>query len=661
MEAQFLGLKDGKINLHKMNGVKIAVPVSKMSVADLEYVERMTGISLDEDKPLSELKKSRAPKEHAGGSSSTSRVGASVEQPKKPEYDWFQFFLSCDVGVGLCERYAQAFARDSMDESVLPDVDAGILRNLGLREGDIIKVMRYLDNKYNRTKKKGEEDGEAAGGLFSGPGGTLRNNTRRGRPEPTRQASDVVDPKALLQKELAEASAASSPAPLTPATTTTSLSTGKPSGFDDDAWDVKPSKQQPTAQTPPSAPRPTETSTASPPAPAAPPKPAAPALTPGMQELSLLSQPLQPTKVASPPPQAAPVLMQLPAQVQPPAQVPQQTGATPGFFTALAQQQTGLPNGQLQLNTGLAQQQTGYARQRPLPPQATQAQGGLMPPPPPSRPFSAPQSAQPSAFGLPPLQPQMTGQVAPPGQSLNDINQARLQQQYAQQMQQMQQMQQIQSPPPMSGFPQPTGPGMYPMQTGMQSMQPQPTGFGPNQFMQPMMNGPQQIQSPFADPSRQAQFSPVQAQPTGYPAPFNPGQFGGAQPGGINSYLPPAMEPQRTGMPAMQPQPTGMGFTQGFGNAGIPAQQQQQQQPPPMAPLQPQKTGPAPPVRFGVQPEANKLVPQATGRRANLSHASKLQLDILKQITISVANPLNSAAKSLRILKASAAGYYFAS
>src|ERR1700733_2572751 len=111
VEAQFLALKDGKINLHKMNGVKIAVPVVKMSVEDLEYVERITGVSLDEDKPLSDIKKQRsreaeAPKRSAPSSS----FGPTIEQ--KSEYDWFQFFLSCDVGVGLCERYAQVFNKD---------------------------------------------------------------------------------------------------------------------------------------------------------------------------------------------------------------------------------------------------------------------------------------------------------------------------------------------------------------------------------------------------------------------------------------------------------------------------------------------------------------------------------------------------------------------
>jgi hypothetical protein len=57
VEAEFIGLKDGKIHLHKQNGVKIAVPVNKMAIEDLEYVERATGVSLDDDKPLSEIKR----------------------------------------------------------------------------------------------------------------------------------------------------------------------------------------------------------------------------------------------------------------------------------------------------------------------------------------------------------------------------------------------------------------------------------------------------------------------------------------------------------------------------------------------------------------------------------------------------------------------------
>jgi hypothetical protein len=610
VDAQFLGLRDGKLNLHKLNGVKIAVPISKMSLEDLEYVERVTGMSLDEDKPLSDLKKRSDAARGSSSNTPSTKVGVSIEA-KKPDYDWFQFFLSCDVAVGLCERYAQAFNRESIDESVLPDVDASVLRNLGLKEGDIIKVMRFLDNKFGRTKKASTgEDGDAAGGLFSGPGGTLRNNTRKGRPAPAVATSDVVDAKAFSLKDGPTGGSQPSPTASTPTGSSAAASTPAPGkkptgGFEDDAWDVKPSRT-PAAEAAPQQAKAPEPAPA--PAPAAAPKPTP--LSGAMAELSLLSQPLEPTK--APPPAQPPVLNLAPAQpLQPQAtapaaapQAPQPTGASPGFFTGM---QPPIINGQ---QTGI---QPAAARQRPLAPQYTQGQGALMPPPP-ARPLSAPQSAQPSAFTPPPLQPQMTGnpnmyqpqqQIAPPGQSLAEINQARLQQQYAQQMQQQQMM-----------MPQPTG---FAPQT--QFMQAQPTGFAPqNQFM------PQQQQQPIlpgqGQQMPQQQF-PVNMmpQPTGFQPqsqfppqqqqqPFIP------QPTGINSFLPPALEPQRTGMPApMQPQPTGMSFAQGFGNA--PQQQQTGLQP-----LVPQKTGPPPPVRFGVSGE-KKLMPQATGRRANLAQASK--------------------------------------
>ncbi|KAI1137063.1 hypothetical protein F5Y05DRAFT_96108 [Hypoxylon sp. FL0543] len=583
VEAQFLGLKDGKINLHKMNGVKIAVPVAKMSIEDIEYVERIMGVSLDEDKPLSEVKRAKSSKTNAN-----SKVGASIEPPK-PDYDWFQFFLSCDVAVGLCERYAQAFAKDSMDESVLPDVDASVLRNLGLREGDIIKVMRFLDKKYGRDGKKrnvgfaGDEEDGGSGGLFSGPGGTLRNNTRKGRPAPAVQTSDSVDPKAFSQQK--DSSAQSSETSSPTATRPKAAEKGNSGGFDDDAWDVKPARQ-PQPETKP-APGPE-------PKPSTPVEPQRPP-TQAMQDLSLLTAPLEPVKAQST--TTSPAVTQPPPLPQPQAQ-PQQTqpqGATPSFFTGIPPQQTGLPTTSAApvapaqpLNLGLGN------RQRPLPPQITGNQGALMPPPPPSRPLSAPLSAQPSGFAPPPLQPQMTG-IAPPGQSLNDLSQQRLQQQY------------------MGSFqPQPTGQGIMPFNTSA-GMQPQ-SGFGPGQFMQPQVTGVPQAQSPFSDP-RPQQFSPIQNQPTGFPGGFQaPQQF--PQQTGVNSFLPPALEPQRTGLPPMQPQPTGFG---GFNQAFNPGTNNAAAQQPPAAPLLPQKTGPPPPVRFGV---TDKIAPQPTGRRANLAQAT---------------------------------------
>lgn len=152
-------------------------------------------------------------------------------------------------------------------------------------------------------------------------------------------------------------------------------------------------------------------------------------------------------------------------------------------------------------------------------------------------------------------------------------------------------------------------PGMMGFSQGMQQ-----TGGPFVQPMPPMMTGTP-TQSPFADPHRQNHFSPMQAQPTGFPGPFGTSQgFVPQHTGNINNFLPPALEPQRTGMPGFQPQQTGFSGPHNMGGVGFQ---------PPGQPLQPQKTGPPPPVRFGVTGEAKKLVPQPTGRRANLSQASQ--------------------------------------
>jgi hypothetical protein len=601
-----------------------------MAVEDLEYVEGVTGISLDEDKPLSDIRR-RGTQDHSGARSEPSpSKQASSEQPKQPEYDWFDFFLKCGVGPYQCERYSQNFNRDSMDESILPEITPETLRSLGLKEGDILRVMKHLDAKYGRTGKQsrlrnvsfaGEGGDEAEGdgsqgGLFSGPGGALRNNTRKGRPAPVVQTSDVVDLKAFDQQDATTRPRGGSDAKATPLTTAPPRKETS-SGFDDDAWDVKPTKQP--AKT---------TQSASSPATAAP-APSRPSLTGSMAELSLLSTPLEPTKTQpvqpAPPPQPIPALQPVKAQppAQPPQQHPQPTGANPSFFSQLPPQPSGAQFGQPNVQqtfpqqqvqpqqAGFPQQQVAPPRQRPHAPPSMQ-QGSLTLPPPPPRPLSAPQNfPQQNNFGPPPLQPQLTGipsshpQIAPPGQSLSELNQLRFQQQYGQQ----------QLMPQLTGFPQ-QGPGFN--QFG-NSLTPRQTGFIPQQQFgipqqQAFING-QQAGGPFADP-RPSQFSSLSAQQTGFnpnfqPLPQQP------LPTGTSSTLPPALQPQPTGFTNGFHQP-------GFGQAAPPLPPvppiPQQHTP---APLQPQKTGPAPPVRFGVQADAKKLAPQPTGRRANLSQASK--------------------------------------
>ncbi|KAG5985231.1 hypothetical protein E4U55_000054 [Claviceps digitariae] len=582
VDAQFLGLKDSKIHLHKMNGVKIAVPVAKMSREDLEYVEKMTGISLDDDKPLADVKRAKATDRRGV------EAGASVRKNVKPEYDWFQFFLSCDVPVGLCERYAQAFTKDSMDESVLPDVNATILRTLGLREGDIIKVMRNLDTKFNRERSNQDSDVHS-GGLFSGPGGALRNNTRKGRPAPAVQTSDVIDASALKTSETAASNIRSR--------TTMSNKTSSPmaddskrgSGFDDDAWDVKGNpaasqqKASPNTNVMPHEVQPASSSQVK----------DTTDLTGSMKDLSLLTEPLEPSKTTTSANNA--MTRQSEPHEQPISQQP--TGATPSFFSTMSKSTQPLEASLCSEPPVSTLSLPALARQRPAPTSVSPAQGSLLPPPPPppQRPISTPQlTQQPSVLGAPYLNAQVTGtlqgQVAPPGQSLNDMAQARLQQQ-----QLSAHYQQLQ--------PAITGPvGLHP-----QNMTSYATGVPmQQQMLHPMMTGPAGIGA-FGEGSQHNQFLPVHPQSIGYqtqfPSSMSPFNQAAAPGGNMISLSTPALEPQHTGFPNQQVQQTS-------GNTGF------------SQPLQPQKTGPPPPVRFGISPSSRTLMPQPTGRRANLSQAT---------------------------------------
>ena len=600
VEAEFIGLREGKIHLHKTNGVKIAVPVAKMSVEDLEYVEKATGASLDEDKPLSDIKRRSTQKAKTNG------AGASVVG-KDHDY-WFDFFLSCGVNPQICERYASAFSRDQMSPEVLPQVNAQLMRTLGLKEGDILRVMKFLDAKFDRERTVMGASGSGAnddpdrieqangGGLFSGPGGALKNNTRKGRPAPAVQTNDEISEDAFKTKSGSTTPTAKSPSEGAQRTILASAPAREAkSGFDDNAWDVKPARTQT-----PDAPRIEEPVRAV--------EPPRPRVNDDIASLSISNPPLQPTVAPTPAPPPAPV-QTAPIQQQP----TQPQGANQEIFDKIAALAPG--------------------RQRPQPPQQFQSQGGALGVPPPPRAASAPGlQPQQTAFGnIAPLQAQLTGY-----QPQQQFQQPYLQpQQTAFQPQsgyggfQGQQPNGIQN-----GFaPQPTG--IQAVQQNFPALQPQPTGlnfqpqssfgqiqqsqhYGGPGYQQQLVNGAQ-TGSPFADPPRgpyqpnapsglQNSFNAPQQ--TAFQQPQQQPSFNIAAPTGLNGY---GAQPQPpAGPPQLPPQQTGGVFG--------PSQA--------LTPLVPQKTGPAPPVRFGVKPGDKKLMPQPTGR-ANLSKASKCSTFLL--------------------------------
>ncbi|ODV93486.1 hypothetical protein PACTADRAFT_82805 [Pachysolen tannophilus NRRL Y-2460] len=224
VEAEFLGCVDGKIHLHKTNGVKIAVAAPKLSVEDLEYVERLTGMSLENYKPKA--------KEQANGKTKISKDDSTGVYPRtitkkstgrEPEYDWFEFFLNCGVDVNNCQRYTLNFNREQMDENILEDITPSLLRTLGLKEGDILRVMKFLDNKFDRKKNEPASQEGTQGGLFSESHGALK--TDRG----ALSSDSQIDLSQL---------------PSIGKNSTEQLQKTNGNGkFEDDAWAVKPAAQ----------------------------------------------------------------------------------------------------------------------------------------------------------------------------------------------------------------------------------------------------------------------------------------------------------------------------------------------------------------------------------------------------------------------------------
>lgn len=264
----------------------------------------------DEDVPLAITARVNA--------SSSGSNGRAPPPPKKaPQIDWFDFFLSAGCDVDDCTRYATAFERDKIDETILPDVTDSTMRSLGLKEGDIIRVKKaiekrkptdnlnkpspYIQDQIRRDEElakqlqAAESSGRPAPNLFTtGVGGALK--PRRGRP--TAKGSlplSTVDIKAIdnasdnIQRTSSPQSAQpSSGNAVQPPPRSSSALAAPTSGFDDnfgsDPWanrpsSTKPAATSPTAQAPrapsapPAAPQP---EVAAPPAPAPPPAPPAP-------------------------------------------------------------------------------------------------------------------------------------------------------------------------------------------------------------------------------------------------------------------------------------------------------------------------------------------------------------------------------------------------
>ncbi|GAA5885691.1 hypothetical protein JCM6882_007530 [Rhodosporidiobolus microsporus] len=559
VEAEFLGLNGNKIRLHKMNGVIIEVPVEKMSHEDTSYIREMAsgrssrssssrGADEDDHRRERRERRERERGEHRSSRHDAVKSVVTVTKPtpaRRSDYDWFDFFLSAGCDMDACTRYARNAENEGFDEALIPDMEEGNLRSLGLKEGDIMRVKKHIREKYNKPPPTPDKDrtpsgtpvgdsrdaqiasdallaqklsrGEAlppAPQLFSsGPDGTLK--PRRGRRNTAASATSVnsnalASAASELEKGRATSPVASLSVPArvaSPASSPASPAKKEPvqTGFDDDAWDVKPAAK---AAAPPAAPSP-------PPAPAPPPAPPAPA-------------------AASSPPAASP-----------PAQPAGTDSATAGLTY----------NDGLLAQLGISSNPTG----RPSSVPAAQPQY--------SQPTGASSFLTPQATGFNPAAPR--GPIAPVPANQGLL--APLQ-------------------PVKTGFAMGAG-GLQPQQTGFfpgattvgVMMQPQATSFGGGMGgmgMQPQMTGFGGGMGGMGGMGAMQTGMPMMSQPTGFGGMTSPM---GMQPTGFAPQPQPTFQPQQTGF--MQPQQTGFAPQQSVFNQ--PQQQQQPQQPIEFNPMPP--------------------------------------------------------------------------
>ncbi|SCV67798.1 BQ2448_5409 [Microbotryum intermedium] len=617
VEAEFIGLKDNKIRLHKLNGVIIEVPLEKMSSEDTAWLKKEMGGG-------DEQRRDRSSREASSSRHSSSKSTSQSQSKKQNTTDWFEFFLNAGCDIDACQRYARNADNEGIEDSLIPDLEESNLRSLGLKEGDIIRVRRYLKEKYAGppppTKSDREEQIAAdarmslalqngrptppAPGLFSGPDGKLRRGRRN--TANNRTAAGAVDPNALVAagSEIAKTRGSTPVASTISAQSTgaTSLDPTKRSsstqpqvgGFDDDAWEVKPSPSPA-----PPAPAPVAAS-APPPAPAAPASAPAPAAT-------------------APAPAPAPAVSS-PATETPPVQAPARTGSAAGLtYNDGLLAQLGIGNNvqrpsstptasTAQMNTLAVPAYNPNAPRGPITPIA--ANQGLLAPLVPTRTGFNPTPLMPMATGFNAMQPQFTGIPSPVMVMSQPTGFVGMNAAAPMQMQPT--GMNFQTTPQPTGFmqpqptgfmqPQPTGYMQQPQPTGF--MLPQPTGYNPQasvfgqQQPAPFQQPPQQPQQP--QQQQPIQFNPMppssngsapaqnanksaQFEPTNIFASMKDGTFasGSTQLGPQQANKYDSLRPQPTGFAggAIQAQPTGFGIMQpqmtGY-NPSFNGQQQQQ-------------------------------------------------------------------------------------
>jgi hypothetical protein len=211
VEAQYIDFHNGKLRLHKLNGVKIDVPVEKMCDEDVQWVENY---QRNANRPPPPPQVQEEPEEPTPVMPPRSKTEPQAPPQKKlnTNWDWFDWFMVIGIPMQASLQYSSAFKADKLDDSDIGKLTHKQMKTLGLKEEHVRRVERYVesgvpedaDDDEEKSKIKQaqiEKDEELARKLQSDwESEQSKTNSRSvpaGRPRPNVSAPKDVHPDLL--------------------------------------------------------------------------------------------------------------------------------------------------------------------------------------------------------------------------------------------------------------------------------------------------------------------------------------------------------------------------------------------------------------------------------------------------------------------------------
>ncbi|KAJ3354208.1 cytoskeletal protein binding protein [Allomyces javanicus] len=147
-EAAFIDFVDGKVKLHKTNGARIDVPIAALCSDDQVLACKLKGIP----PPASLVPVAVAPTPKPSSVGTPLATGGSSTM--YGGFDWLPFLTSCGVDPQDAHTYAVHFAAEKLDESFLPELTRDILKGLGVKEGDILRIQKRLTTNKTQVQQR---------------------------------------------------------------------------------------------------------------------------------------------------------------------------------------------------------------------------------------------------------------------------------------------------------------------------------------------------------------------------------------------------------------------------------------------------------------------------------------------------------------------------